>query len=180
MLRARLSARKRSRRYRSLPGGDCGLSDLLIDVLGGAARTQYSFDDAIPHERQATEAREGAPAVNIRERAEEWADPLSCLLTRAERVGFEPTMACAILAFQASALGQTMRPLQYPSLAARIIARRAMPVNCYPTTVCHNAPQLDHLIELRMCTEGDSQIYACWLSGDRCIVPIWQCCTVNL
>ena len=43
--------------------------------------------------------------------------------SKAERVGFEPTMAHAILAFQASALGQTMRPLPNIFLLL-IIARR--------------------------------------------------------
>ena len=34
----------------------------------------------------------------------------------AEKVGFEPTIPCGILAFQASALGQTMRPLHVCNL----------------------------------------------------------------
>ena len=44
--------------------------------------------------------------------------------SKAERVGFEPTMAHAILAFQASALGQTMRPL--PNITLFFIIARCI------------------------------------------------------
>ena len=56
---------------------------------------------------------------------EKMGGPISVSSPEAERVGFDPTMACTILAFQASALGQTMRPLQAQTFADGIIARQA-------------------------------------------------------
>lgn len=44
------------------------------------------------------------------------------LLQKAEREGFEPSRAFALRAFQARALGQTMRPLQ--NLAFKLYSTR--------------------------------------------------------